>query len=357
MKTGTLHLLRRLDWWLLLSTLIISGWGIFHLYTLSFAGELYYFKRQFIWVGIGFGMVVLFYFLKQSFWKSLAYFMYGVVFFTLLVVLFKEREIYGAQRWLSLGWLSFQPSEFAKMVLILTLAKLLSEKEYIGWKKIGISFLLTTVFVFLVAKQPDLGSAIIFPILWLGILFLSGISWRKLLIILGIACLFLPITFLFLHPYQKLRILTFLNPQADPLGAGWSILQSKIALGSGGLFGKGIGGAAHTQLKYLPKPFTDFIFPSIGEEWGFVGILGLLVLYFVILLRGMSVVKEKGRSFAGLTAGGFVILFFLQVFINMGMSTGILPVTGVPLPLISYGGSSTLTFFWGIGILLSFKRE
>ena len=357
MKTRILYTSRRLDWWLLLSTLIISGWGIFHLYTLSSAGELYYFKRQLIWIGIGFGVVALFYFFKENFWKNLAYFIYGIVFFALVVILFKEDKIYGAQRWLKLGWISFQPSEFAKIALILTLAKLLSRKESIGWKEVGISFCLTAIFVSLVAKQPDLGSALIFPILWLGIIFLSGISWRKLLIILGIVSFSLPTSFLFLRSYQKLRILIFLNPQKDPLGAGWSILQSKIALGSGGLLGKGVGGAAHTQLKYLPRPFTDFVFPSIGEEWGFVGILGLLVLYSIIILRGISVVEEKGKSFAGLVAGGFVILLSLQVFINMGMSTGILPVTGVPLPLISYGGSSTVTFLWGVGILLSFKRE
>lgn len=357
MKKKLLYTFRRLDWWLLLSILMISSWGIFHLYTLSPPGGLYYFQRQLVWVMIGLGLVALFYFFKQNFWKNLSYFIYGIVFFALVVVLFKENEIYGAQRWLRIGQLSFQPSEFAKIVLILTLAKLLSAKESIRWKEIGISFCLTAVFVFLVAKQPDLGSAIIFPILWLGILFLSGISWRKLLTIIGTASLSLPITFLFLRPYQKLRILTFLNPQADPLGAGWSTLQSKIALGSGGWLGKGVGRAAHTQLKYLPRPFTDFIFPSIGEQWGFIGILGLLILYLIVILRGMSLVEEKGRSFAGLVAGGFVILLSLQVFINMGMSTGILPVTGVPLPLISYGGSSTITFLWGVGMLLSFKRE
>lgn len=341
---------------ILLITIVLALGGIFHLWTITTSGGVYYLLRQIIWVGIGVGIMLLFSFLKVSFWQKGAYFFYGIILFFLLLVLVKEGVVYGAQRWVRIGAFNFQPSEFAKLILIVVLAKLLASKEKIDKKQIILSFCFTLVFLVLVAAQPDLGSALILIPLWLAILFLAGISLRGMLTILAMGSSLLPLSYFFLHPYQKIRILTFLNPGRDPLGAGWNILQSKIALGSGGLIGKGLGGAVHAQQGFLPRPFTDFIFATVGEEWGFIGILLLLGLYFTVIARGMKIAQGESNKFARLIGGGIVILLFLQVFINTGMVVGLMPVTGIPLPLISYGGSSIIMFFAGMGILLSIRR-
>lgn len=349
---------RKIDWYLLGSAVVLSCWSVFHLYTLSTDGSYYYFYRQLIWVGSGLFFLSLFYLLPTTTWSRLTYLAYLFITIFLIGVLIKGEGVYGARRWLEIGWIGFQPSEFAKIVLIGSLAKIMAGHKDVGWKVIFLSFLLTLFFSLLIAAQPDLGTALILIFLWLIILFISGVSLRKFLIILGVIFAALPFSYFFLlRPYQKLRILTFLDPQKDPLGAGWSSLQSKIALGSGGILGKGIGGAAHTQLKYLPQPFTDFIFSSIGEQWGFIGAVLIISVYFIIIMRGIDLALRKGRSFAGLFSGGFTALIALQAFVNMGMASGIIPVTGVPLPFLSYGGSSTLLFLSGIGILLAFNRE
>ncbi|MEA1964339.1 MAG: rod shape-determining protein RodA [Candidatus Aerophobetes bacterium] len=345
------------DWVLFFVILFLAGWGIFHLYTITFPGERAFFFRQIIWVAAGIGFLFLFSFFSIRFWGKAAYFIYGISLLTLVLVLFTGEGVHEAQRWLKIGMASFQPSEFAKLGLILVLARLLSAEEEISWKRMGISFCFTFILLILVAIQPDMGTALISPFLWIGMIFLAGISISKLLSILGAGLSFLPLSQFFLQDYQKMRILTFLNPGRDPLGAGWSTLQSRITLGSGRLIGKGIGGAIHTQLKFLPHPFTDFVFASFGEEWGFVGILLLLGLYLIIILRGIKIMRESASSFGRLVSGGIVILFFLHIFINAGMSAGIMPVTGLPLPLVSYGGSSTIMFFLGIGILFSIKMQ
>ena len=346
----------RYDWVLFFVVLFLAILGIFHLYTITFPDRISFFFHQIIWVTIGIGLLFLLSFFSIRFWEKTAYFIYGVSLLTLVLVLLNGGSVHKVQRWLTIGMVSFQPSEFAKFGLILILAKLLSAKGEISWKRVGISFFFTFIFLVLVAMQPDMGTALIAPFLWIGMIFLAGISISKLLPILGACLSFLPISCFFLRPYQKMRILTFLNPGRDPLGAGWSTLQSRITLGSGRLTGKGIGGAIHTQLKFLPHPFTDFVFASFGEEWGFLGILLLLGLYLIIILRGIKIVRESTSSFGRLASGGVVILFFLHIFINVGMTVGIMPVTGLPLPLISYGGSSTIMFLLGISILFSIKR-
>lgn len=348
---------KKIDWYLILPTLFLLFWSVIHLYTICIDTSYYYFQRQLIWVGIGIFLLFFFYLLPNTIWFKLSYIAYVVIVFLLVIVLIKGEVTYGAKRWLEIGFTRFQPSEFAKLVLILSLARILSDRKEIGWKIIGVSFLLTLLLSFLIAFQPDLGTALIFLFLWLVFLFVSGISLRKFLILLGILIASFPLSYVFLLPYQKMRILAFLKPQTDPLGAGWSSLQSKIALGSGGLLGRGIGGAAHTQLRYLPQPYTDFIFSSIGEEWGFIGVLIIMIAYIVIVIRGISLALREGNSFSGLFTAGFTILIVIQAFINMGMASGIIPVTGVPLPFLSYGGSSIFLFLSGMGIVLSFSKE
>ncbi|MFQ5835697.1 MAG: rod shape-determining protein RodA [bacterium] len=347
---------RSYDWPLLLAILGLSLGGLFHLYTIAFTRQSYYFFRQIAWVGIGTGVLFLSSYLRISLWEKAAYLFYLAVFITLLLVLFKGEGAHGAQRWLKLGIFSLQPSEFAKLSLIIVLAKLLATKDNIGWRQIGLSFCFTLPFLILVAMQPDLGTALILLPLWLGMLFLARASLGRLLVVLGIGASSFPFFYLFLRPYQKMRILTFLNPGRDPLGTGWAALQSKIALGSGKLMGKGMGGALHTQLRFLPQPFTDFVFASIGEEWGFMGTGIFLGLYFLIITRGMKIARQSASGFARLVSGGVITLLFFQVFITVGMVAGIMPVTGMPLPLVSYGGSSIIMFLLGMGLLLSVKR-
>jgi len=348
---------KKLDWWLIIPAFFLLAWSIIHLYTICVGTSYYYFQRQLIWIGIGTFLLFLFYILPDTIWFKLSYIGYIAIAILLIAVLMKKEAIYGAKRWLEIGFIRFQPSEFAKLILILSLARILSNRKEIGWKIIIISFLLTLFLSLLIAVQPDLGTALIFFSLWFVLIFVSGISLRKFLIIIGIILILFPISYTFLLPYQKMRILTFLEPQRDPLGAGWSTLQSKIALGSGGLLGKGIGGAAHTKLRYLPQPFTDFIFSSIGEEWGFLGVLTIITAFIVMVIRGIILGLREGNSFSGLFITGFTFLIAIQAFINMGMASGIIPVTGVPLPFVSYGGSSIFLFLCGVGIILSFSKR
>ncbi len=345
--------LKKLDVFLLMATLALTGWGLFHLSTIT----THYFIRQLWWTGLGICLLWVFSCFRSRLWERLSYPIYLVVFLSLILVLLVGTEINAARRWISLGGVTFQPSEYAKIALIFALARLLSSRSPIGWKKISLSLFLTVVFSILIAREPDLGGALLLLPIWVAILFLSGVSLKKLLPLLGGMIAFLPLSFFFLHPYQRRRILTFITPQGDPLGSGWNIRQSEIALGSGRLLGRGMGGAAHTQLKFLPNPFTDFIFSSMGEEWGFLGVLVVLGLYFVIIHRGLTLARERGRSFPGLVAAGIVFVLFLQVLINVGVASGIMPVTGIPLPLISCGGNSTLLFLSAMGILLGLRKE
>jgi len=348
--------LKKYDWIIFLSTLALIGMGLFHLYTLTFSFEIRYFFRQIIWIGIGMGLLFLFSFLKVSFWRKIAYIFGGVSLILLILVLLRGRGVYGARRWLEIGVFSMQPSEFAKLSFILAVSRLISEKN-IGWREVILSGGVTLIFLILIAYQPDLGSALIFLLIWIGMLFLAGLSRKKFLTLIGSILFFLPLCYLFLRPYQKARILTFLNPGRDPLGMGWSSLQSKITLGSGGLIGKGIGKGLYSQLKFLPQPLTDFVFATVGEQWGFMGALFIMGLYFIIIVRALKLSRENGSNFAGLVTGGIAILIFLQVFINIGMTAGIMPITGIPLPLLSYGGSSAIVFLSEIGVILAIRRE
>ena len=345
---------------LLIPTLALASWSLFHFYSLFADGSWYYLQRQTIWIVSGLGLLLLFSHLPATVWPKLSPIGYLIALTLLGVVIAKGTIIYGAQRWLDMGFLGFggQPSEFAKLALIMLLARVLSERDKIQWWLVLFSLALILVVAGIIAMQPDLGTAAIVLIIGSIMLFVSGINVRKIAILMGGFAGLVPIIyFLLLRPYQKMRILTFLEPSKDPLGAGWSTLQSKIALGSGGLLGQGLGGAAHTRLRYLPQPYTDFIFASIGEEWGFIGIILIMAAFTIIMIRGIFLALRSNNDFAGLFAVGFISLLALQASINMAMVSGILPVTGVPLPLLSYGGSSILLFLSGMGILLSLARE
>lgn len=264
----------------------------------------------------------------------------------------------GAQRWLDLYVIRFQPSEMMKLATPMMLAWYLAERPIPPtFKSLAISAVLVLVPTFLIAKQPDLGTALLVATAGFFVVYLAGIRWRVLLGT-GLAILAsIPILWRVMHEYQKQRVLTLLNPESDPLGAGYHIIQSKIAIGSGGLYGKGWLNGTQSQLDFLPERSTDFIFAVFSEEFGMMGAVCLLLLYAFIILRGLYIAARAQDNFGRLLAGSLSLTFFVYLFVNVGMVSGILPVVGVPLPLISYGGTSMVTLMAGFGILMSINSH
>lgn len=261
----------------------------------------------------------------------------------------------GAQRWLVIpGVIRFQPSELMKLAMPLMVAAYLSRRELPPrLKDLAICALLIGVPVVMIAKQPDLGTSLLVATAAIFVVLLAGLSWRFIAVLAGLAAAALPVLWLNLHNYQRQRVLTFLDPNSDPLGAGWNIIQSTTAIGSGGLFGKGWLQGTQSQLEFLPERHTDFIVAVLGEEFGLVGMLAVLVLYLLIISRGLWLAAGAQDTFGRLLAGSIILTFFIYVFVNVGMVSGILPVVGVPLPLVSYGGTSSVTLLAGFGILMA----
>ncbi|HET6588376.1 MAG TPA: rod shape-determining protein RodA [Oleiagrimonas sp.] len=272
----------------------------------------------------------------------------------LLVVVAILGEGAGATRWLDLGVVRFQPSELLKLTMPMMVAWYLHPRQLPPtWKDIAVIGILIAVPAVLIAKQPDLGTAILVATAGAFGLFLAGMQWWRIGALVGAVAAAAPIGWHFLHDYQRERVLTFLNPQSDPLGAGWHIIQSKIAVGSGGIFGKGFHQGTQSRLQVLPEHTTDFIFAVFGEEFGLIGALLLLALYAFIIGRCLWIAMEARDTYSRLLAGAIGMSFFVYVMVNGGMITGILPVVGVPLPLVSYGGTSAVTLLIGFGVLMS----
>ncbi len=272
----------------------------------------------------------------------------------LLVVVAILGEGQGATRWLDLGVVRFQPSELLKLTMPMLVAWYLHPRELPpSWKHIFVVGLLIAVPSLLIAEQPDLGTAILVATAGAFVLFLSGMSWWRIGALAAVVAAAAPVGWHFLHDYQRQRVLTFLNPQSDPLGAGWHIIQSKIAVGSGGLFGKGFHQGTQSRLQFLPEHTTDFIFAVFGEEFGLVGAVLLIALYAFIIGRCLWIAMQARDTYSRLLAGAIGMSFFVYVMVNGGMVTGILPVVGVPLPLVSYGGTSAVTLLIGFGVVMS----
>ena len=273
----------------------------------------------------------------------------------LVAVMVVGQSALGAQRWIQLGPISLQPSEFSKLIMIVSLAGMLEER--VGKLNnlhdllpvaayVGVPFLL-------VMKQPDLGTSLVFMAIFFGMIFVCGVNLRLLGGIFGVGLACMPILWHFLKDYQKMRIMVFMDPNVDPLGSGYHIIQSKIAIGSGMLFGKGLFGGTQSQLNFLPENHTDFIFAVVGEELGFIGAAFLLLLYLVVLWRGIKIARDASDMFGRLLAVGITSMLAFHVLVNVGMTTGIMPVTGIPLPFRSYGVSSLTTNILSIAILLN----
>ncbi len=272
----------------------------------------------------------------------------------LLVVVAILGEGQGATRWLDLGPLRFQPSEMLKLTMPMMVAWYLHPRELPpSWKDTVVVGILIAVPTLLIAKQPDLGTAILVAVAGAFGLFLAGMRWWRIGAIAAAAAAAAPVGWHFLHDYQRQRVLTFLNPQSDPLGAGWHIIQSKIAVGSGGIWGKGFHHGTQSRLQFLPEHTTDFIFAVFGEEFGLVGAVLLIALYVFIIGRCLWIAMQARDTYSRLLAGAIGMSFFVYVMVNGGMVTGILPVVGVPLPLVSYGGTSAVTLLVGFGVVMS----
>lgn len=274
---------------------------------------------------------------------------------TLALVFFFGLEIKGSKRWLRIpGVTNFQPSEIMKLMLPLILAWYFHDRHlppkarHVFW-----SLVIIAVPVMLIAFQPDLGTSLIIGASGLFVLLLAGIQWRLVFSAIGIGVISAPALWFVMRDYQRQRVLTLLNPESDPLGAGWNIIQSKTAIGSGGLFGKGLFQGTQSHLDFLPESKTDFIIAVLGEELGLAGIVVLLILYILLVGRGVILSVQAQDTFGRLLSGSITFTFFVYVFVNIGMVSGILPVVGVPLPLVSFGGTSILTLFAGFGILMS----
>ncbi len=344
-----------LDPWLLLLILVLAGVASFVLYSAS-SKSMAMVYRQGAHYAIGLAVMVFIAQLQPRFmerWLPPAYLLSVLLLVAVLVV---GTEAKGAQRWISIpGLITFQPSEIMKLVMPMSVAWYLGRREMPPrFKHVCICLLIILLPVVLILKQPDLGTTLLIAASGIFGLLLAGLRWRY---ILGALALLGPgaaaMWFFVMHSYQKQRVLTFLNPESDPLGAGWNIIQSKAAIGSGGVFGKGWLQGTQSHLDFLPEGHTDFIIAVLAEEFGLVGVVLLLFVYLLIVARGLYITHHAQETFSKLLAGSITLTFFVYVFVNIGMVSGLLPVVGVPLPLISYGGTSLITLLTGFGILMS----
>ncbi len=315
-------------------------------------------QQQLLHIGLAFAVMLLFAQIPPLIYQRWAVGLYGIGIILLIAVLFFGHTGKGAERWLNLGVLRFQPSEIMKLALPLFLASYFHKMHLpLNNRCIFSALVIILVPAFLVSKQPDQSTAALLIIAGGSVLFLAGLSWRLLSSLFALALLCAPLMWYFMHDYQRQRVLTFLNPERDPLNKSYHIIQSKIAIGSGGFFGKGWLNGTQSHLHFLPEHSTDFIFAVCGEEFGFIGAIILITIFMIIILRGLYITIHAQDTFTRLIAGSLTLTFFFSFFINMGMVTGILPVMGVPLPLVSYGGSSMITLMAGFGILMSIQTH
>lgn len=358
------RLITNFDWGLMLLVLLIAGIGVMNIASAAASYSMHdtpYALRQVYWVLIGGIIVILVCSIDYHLFQDLAYWFYGLLILLLLVVLLVGKTSMGATRWLHLGFVSFQPSELMKIVIIMVFANYLanfSTPGSLSLRALVNPFLLLGAPALLIMKQPDLGTASLVVLIALSMLLYAGVKLRAIITLLLAA---LPTVFFgwhyYLRGYQKERVLNFIAPERDPLGSGYHIIQSKIAVGSGGLTGKGFMQGTQTQLRFLPEQHTDFAFSVFSEEWGFLGCLAVLLLYFVLILWGLNIARRCNDHFGSLMAVGVTAMLFWHIIINIGMVIGLFPVVGVPLPLFSYGGTSMITTMVGLGILLNIRMR
>ncbi len=355
------NFLKLMDWGILILACTIFGLGLVILYSASFQKTLemniHFPLRQLGW----FIMSLVGFILVATYsYRKLIHFSYPlytlnllILFLTLLLGLVR----FGAQRWLALGGFIFQPSEITKLIVIMALAQYMGHHQEKLSRFVGILVPMMLVFIpaILIALQPDLGTALVLIPMLFAMLFVAGAPLRLITIWIFLGCVASPILWHFLKDYQRDRLMVFLSPNVDPLGAGYTIIQSKIAIGSGSWLGKGWLSGTQNQLNFLPERHTDFIFSVVGEEWGFAGVLILILLYFWLVRKLFQILRQTHDPYARLLATGIVTMLVIHIFVNIGMACGIMPVVGLPLPLVSYGGSNLFTTMVGLGLVVNIQ--
>lgn len=342
------------DWFLYAIPFLLICFGSAMIYAITYTNNPHLIIDQIIFAILGIGLMILFTMIDYRSFKGLAWILYFVGLILLILVLIVGSKTYGATRWINLGIFQLQPSEIFKLILIFILARFFSDRiGEVTWRDLLFIVPIVLVPIFLVTRQPDFGTASVLFIITIVITIASRVSKKHLLIAAGALILLIPIIWLLLAPYQKQRIHTFLNPGADPYGTGYNITQSTIAIGSGGLFGRGLGFGSQSQLNFLPVAHTDFIFAGIAEATGFIGSVILLGLFVILLWRIIRLAGLTKDKFGMLVTIGIAAALFCQVFVNIGMNLGIMPVTGIPLPFVSSGGTALFVNCIAIGVLQS----
>jgi rod shape determining protein RodA len=351
------NILQRLniDLPLFVMLLVLVLCGLFVLYSAS-GQNMHMVSRQMVYFGIGFGCMFVIAQFNPHWFQLAAPWIFGVGIVALILVLIMGVGAKGAQRWLSIfGVFRFQPSEVMKLAVPMMLAWFMAGKLMPPNIKVILqALILIFIPTLLIMRQPDLGTSLLIAVSGLLVLLFAGLSWRWVTLAFMVVLAAAPVMWYgVMHDYQKQRVLTFINPESDPLGSGWNIIQSKTAIGSGGMEGKGWLQGTQSKLEFLPERHTDFIIAVFAEEQGLIGVLMLLILYLMIVVRGIYMASRARDSFSRLLGGSLIVTFFMYVFVNIGMVSGILPVVGVPLPLVSYGGTSIVTLMAAFGVIMS----
>ena len=357
--------LDRFEWLFIAVILALLSVGVLSIYSVTHTQQgsgLPIYVKQLIWILIGAAAFLVMLMVDYHKISGLAYSFYGIVLALLAVVLVFGKTSRGAQRWIPIGPFAFQPSEFAKLALIIVLASYYSKARREGWlQRVVLPGLIMAPGLLLILKQPDLGSGLSYLAIYAAVLLVVGIRSKALGILLVFALMVFPFAWEMLwgtlHDYQRQRIMTFVDPDYDPGGKGYHGLQSRIAIGSGELMGKGLYGGTQSQLKFLPEGHTDFVFAVFAEEWGFLGVLVLLALFLGLLLLAIDIAAKAKDVLGALLAGGVIAMLAFCIVINIGMTAGMFPIVGIPLPLMSYGGSTTVMTLAALGLLLNIKRR
>jgi rod shape determining protein RodA len=353
------RIFQNFDWTLVVLVLSICGIGILNIYSAGYAAgerQFPFYLKQIQWIILGLIIMMVIFFIDYRLIIKGAYVIYGISVALLVLVYIYGYTMRGSQRWLTLGGFVFQPSELMKLTIIIALARYFDDhksNESYKLKELFIPFLIVIGPFLLILKQPDLGTALIIMLIFVSIIFFIGVNWKSFFIALAGGLVFIPIGWLFLKDYQKERLITFFNPEKDPLGTGYHIIQSMIAVGSGGFLGKGFLNGSQTQLKFLPEQQTDFVFSVFAEEWGFIGGMVLISMFISLILWGLKIALHARDLIGTIIAVGITALISWEVIINIGMVLGILPVVGIPLPFLSYGGSAMVALMAAMGLLMN----
>lgn len=352
------------DWTLFLLVLALVGIGVMNIFSAGFSThetrQTSQYMKQLQWVLVGLAAMVFVFCIDYRTISRYAYVIYGISLFLLIVVFLYGTTTNGSQRWIVVGGFSFQPSELMKLTVILALAKYFDDYKRLGGRELKdlvLPFFIALCPFLLIMKQPDLGTALTLAIIFCSITIFVGVKLKSLIIAFSMCAMLTPIGWLLLKDYQRDRIMTFFSPESDPLGTGYHIIQSIIAIGSGGILGKGYLKGTQTQLQFIPEQHTDFVFSVFAEEWGFLGGSILIFMFLLLILWGLKIALHSRDLLGTLISFGITMMIFWKVFINIGMVLGILPVVGIPLPFLSYGGSAIVVLMISVGLLMNISMR